>query len=328
MLAFAIRRLLGMVLVLFVVSFFVFLVFIVVPGGDPAVRIAGRTANDQNIANIRETWGFNEPFYVQYVDMMKKAVNGVRPGCCEGQQSELRSQTNQLNVVDQIKAGMPATFSLAIGAAVIWLFFGVAVGVISAVTAGRWSDRAITLLALIGISMPVFWLGLLARYFLAEGGLATIFPDGEYVPLTENPAQWFWHLLLPWFVLAVLFIGFYGRVLRGNILDTINEDYIRTARAKGLNPRRVLFKHVLRNSLIPIITLFGLDFAAVLGGGAILTETVFDLHGVGQYAAQSIANFDLPPIIGVTLFGAFFIVMFSAIVDFLYAYLDPRIRPT
>jgi peptide/nickel transport system permease protein len=184
----------------------------------------------------------------------------------------------------------------------------------------------ITLLALIGISMPVFWLGLLSRYFLAEKN--TWFPDGEYVPLTQNPAQWLFHLILPWFVLAVLFIGFYGRVLRGNILDTINEDYVRTARAKGVDPRRVLIKHVLRNSLIPIVTLFGLDFAGVLGGGAILTETVFDLHGVGQYAQQSIRNFDLPPIIGVTLFGAFFIVFFSALVDLLYAFLDPRIRPT
>ena len=132
--------------------------------------------------------------------------------------------------------------------------------------------------------------------------------------------------LLPWTVLAVLFIGFYGRVLRGNILDAINEAYVRTARAKGIDPRRVLIKHVLRNSLIPIVTLFGLDFAAVLGGGAILTETVFDLHGVGQYAAQSIGNFDLPPIIGVTLFGAFFIVFFSTLVDVVYAWLDPRIR--
>jgi peptide/nickel transport system permease protein len=196
------------------------------------------------------------------------------------------------------------------------------------VTAGRWSDRLITLVALIGISMPVFWLGIIARYYLAEDGLVTWFPDGEYVPLLDNPAQWFWHLLLPWVVLAILFIGFYGRVMRGNILDTINEDFVRTARAKGLNPRTVMVKHVLRNSLIPIVTLFGLDFAAVLGGGAILTETVFDLHGVGQYAAQSIRNFDLPPIMGVTLYGAFFIVFFNAIVDFVYAYLDPRIRPT
>jgi len=328
MATFIARRLIGMVLVLIVVSFFVFLIFIVVPGGDPAVRIAGRTANDQNIENIRKTWGFEDPFYVQYANMMKKAINGVRPNCCEGQQDELRSQTNQLNVVDQIKAGLPATFSLALGAAVIWLFFGVLVGIIAAVRAGQWSDRLITLVALIGISMPVFWLGIIARYYLSEGGIMTLFPDGEYVPLSQDPVQWFWHLLLPWCVLAVLFIGFYGRVMRGNILDTINEDYVRTARAKGLEPRRVMRKHVLRNSLIPIVTLFGLDFAAVLGGGAILTETVFDLHGVGQYAAQSIRNFDLPPIMGVTLYGAFFIVLFNAIVDFMYAYLDPRIRPT
>jgi peptide/nickel transport system permease protein len=198
--------------------------------------------------------------------------------------------------------------------------------VISAVTAGRWSDRLVTVLALIGISMPVFWLGLIARYYLAEGGITTFFPDGGYVPLTQNPVQWFSHLVLPWTVLSVLFIGFYGRVLRGNILDSINEDYVRTARAKGLNPRRVMLKHVLRNSLIPIVTLFGLDFAAVLGGGAILTETVYELHGVGFYARTAIGNLDLPPLMGVTLFGAFFIVMFSTIVDVVYAWLDPRIR--
>jgi peptide/nickel transport system permease protein len=174
----------------------------------------------------------------------------------------------------------------------------------------------------------VFWLGIITRYYLAEGGLVSWFPDGEYVPFTDSPAEWFSHLVLPWLVLAVLFIGFYGRVLRGNILDTVNEDYVRTAKAKGLTPHRILVKHTLRTSLIPIITLFGLDFAAVLGGGAILTETVFDLHGVGQYAAQSINNFDLPPIMGVTLYGAFFIVFFSIIVDLFYAYLDPRIRPT
>jgi peptide/nickel transport system permease protein len=313
---FLVRRLIGMIAVLIAVSFIVFLIFIVVPGGDPAVRIAGRTATDQNIENIRHDWGFDRPFYVQYYEMMKKAFT-----------NRLYEQTHQgVKVVDQIKAGIPATFSLSIGAAIIWLLFGMLVGIISAVTAGRLSDRLITLLALVGISMPVFWLGLLARFFLAEKN--TWFPDGEYVALTQNPAQWFWHLLLPWFVLAVLFIGFYGRVLRGNILDTINEDYVRTARAKGVDPRRVLIKHVLRNSLIPIVTLFGLDFAAVLGGGAILTETVFDLHGVGWYARQAIFNFDLPPIMGVTLFGAFFIVFFNALVDFFYALLDPRIRPT
>jgi peptide/nickel transport system permease protein len=316
-LAFLIRRFIGAVLVCVAVTFIVFVIFIVVPGGDPAVRIAGKNATSQNIENIRHTWGFDQAFYVQYWDMLKKMFNG-----------ELVSYTSQQKVGQQILQGMPATFSLAIGAGVIWLFFGILVGVISAITAGRLSDRIITVLALIGISMPVFWLGIVTRYYFAEGGVATIFPDGEYVAFTSNPLQWFYHLILPWLVLAVLFIGFYGRVLRGNILDTINEDYVRTAKAKGLSPRRIMRKHVLRTSLIPIVTLFGLDFAGVLGGGAILTETVFDLHGVGQYAAQSINNFDLPPIMGVTLYGAFFIVFFSVLVDLFYAYLDPRIRPT
>jgi peptide/nickel transport system permease protein len=317
MLAFLIRRLVGAVLVCIAVTFIVFVIFIVVPGGDPAQRIGGKNATPQLIQNIRHTWGFDKPFYVQYWVLMKKMFSG-----------ELISYTNQQNVVSQIVQGIPATFSLTIGAGIIWLSFGILVGVISAVTAGRFSDRLITVLALIGISMPVFWLGIVTRYYLAEGGLVSIFPDGEYVPITQDPFQWFWHLVLPWIVLAVLFIGFYGRVLRGNILDTINEDYVRTAKAKGLAPRRILRRHVLRTSLIPVVTLFGLDFAAVLGGGAILTETVFDLHGVGQYAAQNIASFDLPPIMGVTLYGAFFITIFSVFVDLFYAYLDPRIRPT
>jgi len=317
MLTFLVRRTIGAILVCIAVTFIVFVIFIVVPGGDPAQRIAGKNATQQNIENIRHDWGFDRPFYVQYYKMMQKMFSG-----------ELVSYTSQQNVLGQIEQGMPATFSLAIGAGIIWLFFGILVGVISAIKAGKLSDRVITVLALIGISMPVFWLGIITRYYLAEGGLTTIFPDGEYVALTTNPAEWFWHLVLPWTVLAVLFIGFYGRVLRGNVLDTVNEDYVRTAKAKGLPPKRIMRKHVLRLSLIPIVTLFGLDFAAVLGGGAILTETVFDLHGVGQYAAQSINNFDLPPIMGVTLYGAFFIVFFSVLVDLFYAYLDPRIRPT
>jgi peptide/nickel transport system permease protein len=317
MAAFLVRRLVGAVLVCIAVTFIVFVIFIVVPGGDPATRIAGKNATTQNIENIRHTWGFDRPFYVQYWNLMKRMFDG-----------ELVSYTSQQKVVSQIVQGIPATFSLTIGAGIIWLFFGIVVGVISAVKAGRLSDRVITVLALIGISMPVFWLGIITRYYFAEGGVVTLFPDGEYVGLTQSPVQWLWHLILPWLVLAVLFIGFYGRVLRGNILDAINEDYVRTAKAKGLPQRRILIKHVLRTSLIPIVTLFGLDFAAVLGGGAILTETVFDLHGVGQYAAQSIDNFDLPPIMGVTMYGAFFIVIFSIVVDLFYAYLDPRIRPT
>jgi peptide/nickel transport system permease protein len=317
MVAFIIRRLIGALLVLIAVSFITYLIFIKIPGGDPAPRIAGRTATEQNIQDIREKLHLTDPFYEQYWAMMKSLFNGT-----------LVSYSSQLNVVDQIKAGIPATFSLCIGAAIIWLFFGILVGLISAVKAGQWSDRVITVLALIGISLPVFWLGLIARYFFAQGHPFAFMPDGEYVPLTENPWQWFTHLLMPWFVLAVLFIGFYGRVLRSNILDTINEDYVRTARAKGLPSKHVLVKHVLRTSLIPIVTLFGLDFAAVLGGSAILTETVFDLKGVGWYAAQAVQDLDLPPIMGVTIYATFFIVLFSVVVDLVYAWLDPRIRPT
>jgi peptide/nickel transport system permease protein len=313
--ALLVRRLIGMVLVLLAVSFITYLIFIKIPGGDPADRIAGRLATPQNVANIRHDLGLDKPFYTQYYDMMKNLLTG-----------KLKSYSTQLNVVAQIKSRLPATFSLCIGAAIIWLFFGVLVGVISAVTAGKWSDTTITVLALVGISMPVFWLGIVLRYVLAEKN--SLFPDGNYVPLTSNPFEWFYHLILPWLTLAVLFIGFYGRVLRSNILDVINEDYVRTARAKGLPPRRVLVKHVLRNSLIPIVTLFGLDFASVIGGGAILTETVYNLQGVGQYAAQAVQNLDLPPIMGVTLYAAFFIVVFNALVDFTYAWLDPRLRPS
>jgi peptide/nickel transport system permease protein len=317
MVVFLVRRLLGAIVVLAVVSVVVFVIFVKIPGGDPASRIAGRTANPESVERVRESFGFDKPWYVQYGRMMKQIFT-----------AKLTSYISRQNVVHEIASGIPATFSLVIGAGMIWLFFGILVGVIAAVTAGRWSDRTITILALVGISMPVFWLGLLARYVFAQGHPFSVFPDSGYVPLTENPWQWFLHLLMPWWVLAILFIGFYGRVMRSNVLDTINEDYVRTARAKGLPPRRVLGKHVVRNSLIPIVTLFGLDFAATIGGGAIITESVFDLKGVGWYAANAIGQLDLPPIMAVTLFGAFFIVMFSTLVDLVYALLDPRIRPT
>jgi peptide/nickel transport system permease protein len=315
MVTFLLRRTFGMLLVLLAVSFVTYLIFFKIPGGDPATRIAGRTATNANIAAIREKLGLDHSFIVQWWDMLKQLFTG-----------QLVSYYDGTNVVGQIKEGLPATFSLCVGAGIIWLSFGVLVGTLSAVSAGRFTDRVITMLALIGISLPVAWLGLMLRYLFTEGGITTVFPDGGYVPLTSNPLQWFWHLLLPWFTLAVLFIGFYGRVLRSNILDTINEDFVRTAKAKGLSSRRILVKHTLRASLIPIVTLFGLDFAAVLGGGAIITETVFGLHGVGYYAYQSIQQQDLPPLMGVTLYGAAFIVVFSMLVDVAYAYLDPRIR--
>lgn len=313
MAAFAAKRLSSMLIVLFAISVIVFLIFNVIPNTNPAERIAGKNATPQLVAQVEETWGFDEPLPVQYLTTMKLIFTG-----------ELISYSSQLEVDEQILAGVPATFSLCIGAAVIWLFFGVLFGYLSAVRAGGALDRALTVFALIGISLPVFWLAALLLYYLTFQ--IELFPSGGYVPLREDPLEWAYHLILPWTTLAVLFIGFYSRVLRANMIDTMSEDFVRTARAKGLPERRVRIHHVLRNSLIPMVTLFGLDFAAVLGGGAILTEYIFDLNGVGQYAADAIAELDFPPIMGVTLFGAFFVVLFNAIIDIAYAYLDPRIR--
>jgi peptide/nickel transport system permease protein len=310
---FLVRRLLSMIFVMFVVSVLTFLIFNVIPNGDPASRMAGRVPTERQIERIREEWGFDEPLYVQYATTMKKVFTG-----------DLISYTNQSDVIDEIVRGAPRTFSLAIGAAILWMVFAVALGLFSAVRAGKFADRFLTVLALIGISMPVFWVGALMNHYL--GFKAGIFPNGGYVEFSENPVDWFYHLIMPWTALALLFIGFYSRVLRSNVLDTINEDYVRTARAKGLSERRIMIKHVLRNSMIPIVTLWGLDFGAVVGGGAILTETVFDLQGVGSYAADSIGRLDVPPVLAVVMFGAFFIVLLNTIVDIVYAALDPRIR--
>ena len=313
MLRFTVRRLLSMVLVMIALSLLTFVIFNVIPGGDPALRIAGRNANEVVREQVREDYGFNDPIYVQYAVMMQKTING-----------ELISYSNQLNVREEIVRGIPVTLSLVAGAAVIWVLFGVLFGVLSAVYAGRLPDRLLNIVALVGISMPVFWVGLMLLYYLTFRVEA--FPPGGYTGLTENPLDWAYHLILPWFALSILFIGFYSRLLRSNVLDVSNEDYIRTARSKGVSERRVLTRHTLRNALIPIVTLFGLDLGQVIGGGAILTESVFGLEGVGKYTADSIGSLDLPPILGVVLYGGFLIVLMNAIVDILYAYLDPRIR--
>jgi len=313
---FIVRRLVGMVIVMFAVSVLTFLIFNVIPNGDPADRMAGKNSTPVQIQAIEKEWGFDKPVYTQYATTMEKVLTG-----------DLISYANQTNVVDEIKRGIPRTFALAIGAALLWFAMGTALGLYTAMRAGRWTDTLVTVLALVGVSMPVFWLGALASYYL--GFKAGIFPNGGYSEIGEDGLwEWVKHMILPWTVLATLFVGVYSRVLRSNVLDTINDDYVRTARAKGLTERRVMRHHVLRNSLIPIVTLWGLDFGAVLGGGAILTETVFDLQGVGQYFAESIGQLDVPPVLAVTLFGAFFIVLLNTLVDILYAALDPRIRLT
>jgi peptide/nickel transport system permease protein len=310
---FVARRLLGMIAVLFAISVIVFLIFNVIPNSDPAVRIAGKNADPALVARVTHDLGLDRSLVVQYLTMMKQIFTG-----------ELTSYAKDRNVMQQIWDGLPATFSLCIGAAVIWMTLSIIFGYLSAIHAGKFTDRALTILALVGISMPVFWLAAMLLYFLSFK--IELFPTGSYVPFTEDPLDWAYHLILPWITLAVLFVGIYSRVLRSNMLDVMNEDYVRTARAKGLSERQVRMRHVLRNSMIPIITLFGLDFGMVVGGGAILTETVYNIDGVGLYAGEAIRSLDLPPLMAVTMFGAFFIVLFNTIVDILYAVLDPRIR--
>jgi peptide/nickel transport system permease protein len=310
---FVVRRLLAMLVVMFAVSLLTFLLFEAIPNGDPALRLAGRSATQLEIHQIDVKYGFNKPIYVQYVRTMKNIFTG-----------QAYSYTQGFNVLSEIKNGLPATLSLALGAGVIWLLVSIAVGTIAAIKAGRYADRVLTVLAMLGVSFPPFFLGALLLYYL--GYKANIIPLSDYVSFTSSPWQWFHHLIAPWFTLSVLFIGFYSRVLRSTILDTMNEDYVRTARAKGLSERRVLIRHILRNSLIPIISLWGLDIAQVIGGGAIITESVYNLHGVGELARQSIQSLDLVVILVIVMLTAFAVVIFGALMDILYAFLDPRIQ--
>jgi peptide/nickel transport system permease protein len=310
---FIVRRVASMIAVLFAISVLTFVIFQAIPNGDPALRLAGRLATAQQIEDVRKQWGFDRPIYVQYVRTMEKVFNG-----------QVISYSQQQNVESEIWRDLPVTVSLALGAGVLFLALGILFGLLSAVRAGRFTDRALTVLAMFGISMPAFFLAAVMEYYLSYK--AGIFPIGGYVKLTSDPWGWFTHMILPWASLAILYVGIYSRVLRSNTLDTLGEDFVRTARAKGLSERQVLVRHVLRNSLIPIVTLWGLDLAALFGGAALLIETVFNLHGVGQYAAESIGRLDVPPILVITLLTAFFVVVFGALTDIVYAVLDPRIR--
>jgi peptide/nickel transport system permease protein len=310
---FVIRRVFAMIAVLFAISVLTFLLFEAIPSGDPALRLAGRLATAVEIHQIRVKFGFDKPLYVQYLKTMSNIFTG-----------QAYSYTQGFNVLDEIKQGLPATLSLALGAGFIWLLTSIVVGTLAAIKAGRYTDRVLTVLAMTGVSFPPFFLGAVLLYY--TGYKAGWFPLSGYVPFGQSPFQWLRHLILPWVTLSVLFIGFYSRVLRSTILDTINEDYVRTARAKGMSERQVLLRHILRNSLIPIVSLFGLDLAQVIGGGAILTESVFGLHGVGELARDSIGRLDIIPILVIVMLTAFAVVVLGALTDILYALLDPRIR--
>jgi peptide/nickel transport system permease protein len=330
-----IRRLLAAVVLLFVVSVVTFAIFFLVPrlaGATPedmASRYVGKSADAAQLHQIAQKLGFLDPLWVQYGRFAKAILFGADystgpttvhcPAPCFGY-----SFLTQNPVWPDLTDRLTVTVSLAIGGAILWLIAGVATGVLSALRKGSVFDRAAMGVALAGVSLPIFFTGLLSLSIFSYN-LGWTAPGGSYVPITENPVQWAHDMLLPWITLAFLFSAAYARLTRAGMLETMNEDYIRTARAKGLPERTVVFKHGLRSALTPILTIFGLDLGLLLGG-AILTESTYSLPGIGKYAVDAITTNDLPKVLGVTLIGAFFIIFANLAVDLLYAVVDPRVR--
>ncbi|WP_295699353.1 ABC transporter permease [Lapillicoccus sp.] len=320
MVRFALARFGAAVFVLVSISVLVFLIFFATPGVDPAARIAGRNADQATLAQVQAEFGLDQPLPVRYALMMKHLFVD----------RDLTSFVNRgVLVIPQIVHAVPVTLSLVLGAAVLWMVVGVAMGTLAAAWRGRAADPLIVLVGVVGVSIPVYWLGevvnLVTQSRLHDSVFSWVPPLG-YVPLTQNPAQWALRLLFPWLTLAVLYAGIYARVLRSEMMGALDEDYVRTARAKGVSERRILIKHALRCSLIPIVSLFGLDFGALVGGSALLTEVVFGLPGVGRLTYTALQNLDLPVILGTVLYAAFFVVLSNALVDLVYAALDPRVR--
>jgi peptide/nickel transport system permease protein len=320
MLWFIARRLVAAVLVLAAMSVLVFLIFFATPGVDPAARIAGRSASPLTILQVKHEFGLDRPLPVRYALMMDHLFI----------KRDLTSYVNIGDkVVPQILHAAPVTLSLALGAAVIWIIVGLAGGVIAAANRGRMIDPLIMFLGIGLISIPGYWLGEVVNLVTQSrlhGSVFSWVPSPGYVPITSSPFGWALHLLFPWLTLAALYAGIYARVLRADLVAQLSEDYVRTARAKGLSERRILLRHALRCSLISVVSLFGLDFGVLIGGSALLIEVVFGLPGIGQLTYLSLQNLDLPVIMGCVLYGAFFVVLASAAVDVLYAVLDPRVR--
>jgi len=332
---FIVRRLLGAALMLLVVSMVTFAVFFLVPrlAGQTTDQLAtqyvGRNPSPTQIHAMEVKLGLDQPIYVQYGRFLKGIVAGADyndgpdvthcPAPCFGY-----SFKNQQPVWPQMLSALPVTGSLALGAAVLWLVTGVGIGVLSALKRGSIFDRSAMSVALAGVSLPIFFTALLSLAIFRDS--VPLFPDaGNFIPFSESPGRWAEALVLPWVTLAFLYAALYARLTRAGMLETMNEDFIRTARAKGLSERKVVVKHGLRATLTPIVTIFGLDLG-LLVGGAILTETAFSLPGLGRFAVNAITNQDLPEILGVTLLAGFFVVIANLIVDVLYAVVDPRVR--
>jgi peptide/nickel transport system permease protein len=311
------RTILGLVTLWVIISLVFILYFVAAP--DPARLIAGRAATPQQMHEITAALGLDKPLWQQYLGYLGRLIHG-----------DLGiSYKTRLPVTTLISQAVPVDISLAVGSAIIWVVLGVSVGVLAARHPRTFVDRAATVFVLTGISMPTYILGLLLLYvlyyLLTIHGIAIFPSSGNYTPITTNPLEWAHDLILPWITLALITAATYSRLSRSSLLDTFGEDYIRTARAKGLSERRVVYRHALRSALTPLVTQFGIDLATVLGG-AILTETVFGLPGLGRLVVQSIGNQDLPLTQGIVLVASAFVVVANIVVDCLYAVLDPRVR--
>ena len=327
MTGYIVRRLISMVLMLLLLTLVVFLLFSVLPT-DPARLTCGKACTPEVIAANRHNLGLDLPLWQQYWTFLKGLFVGRTYGSgtqtyqcdapCLGYSFKRGEEVSTL-----IKAGFPATFWLALGAFIMWITVGVSVGIYAALRRGKWQDKTVMGISLVGYSLPSFFIGLVLLYFIILKW--ELLPYPSYVSPFENPLAFFQTMLLPWIVLAILYAAFYMRLTRNQMLDTLGEDYIRTARAKGLPERVVIRKHGLRAGLTPIVTAAGLDLAGLLGG-AIITESIFSLPGLGSLAVNSVVDSDLPLIVGITLITATFIIVANLIVDLLYAVIDPRVR--
>jgi peptide/nickel transport system permease protein len=313
-----IRRLLWGVVLLVLVLALLFVLFRILPTADPAKIRAGRIQNPKIIAEIRHNLGLDKSLPAQFWIYIKGIFLHFDLGY---------SYYSNAAVKELIFSRLPATISLALGGAVIWLLAGLSVGIISARRAGSKLDRASMGSALVLVSAPEYWLGLLMLFFFASDiGKIHVFPGaGSYIGLTAEPAKWFTSLIMPWLVVAAGTAAIYARLLRGSLIETMGEDYIRTARAKGLSERRVVLRHGLRAAINPIVTVLGVDIAVLLGS-SVLVETVFDIPGIGRLNYTAITHSDFPVTEGTVLFAAIFVIVANIVVDVIYAYLDPRVR--
>jgi peptide/nickel transport system permease protein len=313
-----VRRLLWTVLVVLIITAFTYVIFFVMPPTDPAVQFAGKNPTPEQIAEVRRQFGLDKPVWAQYGLFLKHLITGDQygwPGLGF-------SFVTRAPVRDQLVDRWPVTVQVALGATLVWLCIGIPIGIVSAIKRRSLLDRTTMLAALFFVSAPVFWLGLMALWLFWYK--LHISPGTGYVPITQSFGGWLSHMILPWVVLALLFAAFYARMTRGNLIETMGQDYIRTARVKGLPEWKVILKHGVRASLTPVVTLIGLDLGALLGG-TVITETVFNLQGIGQWAVNSVFQGDLPAIVAVTIIVALSVTLMNLLVDIVYAYLDPKV---